>query len=129
MKKSLKTPKIFKTALTGVAVLSVIAWITPKSYYQFSMENEFIRSIKQKTEVYNKLLPEDRVYVSFDKPFYEPGETIWFSASICDGLNLKPSIKSDIIHVEFINPKGSVEKTMNIIAKNGKAAGDILLDE
>jgi len=58
-------------------------------------------------------LPEERVYLQFDKPFYNPGETVWFAAYLRNGQNLKASDKSDILNVEFINPKGSVEKTIS----------------
>ncbi|MFL5752329.1 MAG: MG2 domain-containing protein [Bacteroidia bacterium] len=122
------TRKLLKTAALGAVVLS-LAWIAPASYYQLTSENDLIRSIKQKLTGYNEQLPEDRVYVHFDKPFYQPGESIWLSAYIREGQNLKASDKSDIVHIELINPKGTIEKKINIIAKNGKASGDFALDK
>lgn len=86
-----------------------------------------IDSLSKKFRQWNDVLPEDRVYVQCDKPFYSPGETIWFSVFIRDGMTLKQSTKSDIAHVELINPKGSVEKKLALIAKNGLAKGDIAL--
>ncbi|MFO0433851.1 MAG: alpha-2-macroglobulin family protein, partial [Sphingobacteriaceae bacterium] len=46
-----------------------------------------------------------------------------------DGISLKPSTKSDIVYIELINPKGTVEKKITVIAKNGKAAGDFSIDK
>ncbi|MBA3665030.1 MAG: hypothetical protein H0W61_12590 [Bacteroidetes bacterium] len=115
-------------ALTVIAT-SILAWATPTDYYQAVMDNEFIRSIKEKLTEYNQKLPEDRVYLQLDKPFYEPGDDIWFSAYIRDGGSLKPSGKSDIVHIELINPKGTVEKKISVVAKNGKAAGDFSIDK
>lgn len=121
--------KKFSFAAAGLATLSLMAWLTPASYYKMAMDNEIITEIKKKLISYNEALPEDRVYMHFDKPFYEPGETIWFSAYVRDGQSMKASKKSDIVHVEFLNPKGTVDKTINIIAKNGMAAGDFSLDK
>ena len=73
-----------------------------------AMDNEIIRSIKTKLTAYHEHLPEDRLYVQFDKPFYEPGDNIWFSTFIRDGRTLKASQKSDIVHIEFLNPKGTI---------------------
>jgi len=113
---------------TSASLIGLMSWMTP-TYYQPAVENDLIRFLKQRSLEANAKLPEDRVYLQFDKAFYNPGETIWFSAYVRNGQNLKPSDQSDILNVEFINPKGSVEKTIRLIAKNGKVAGDFLLDE
>lgn len=116
-------------SVIGAIGISTLAYVTPNSYYQSVIENDFIKELKEKLTFYNKSVPEDRLYLQLDKPFYEPGDDIWLSAYIRDGLSLKASNKSDIVHVELINPKGTVEKKINIIAKNGKASGDFSLDK
>jgi len=127
--KNKATKKLFKAATIGALTLSLAAWITPASYFQLAGENDLIKSIKQKLNSYNEQLPEDRVYVHFDKPFYEPGESIWLSAYVREGQSMKASEKSDIVHIELLNPKGTIEKKINIIARNGKASGDFSLDK
>lgn len=87
--------------------------------------DEIIKTFKN----WNSNLPEDRLYVMCDKPFYAPGETIWFTAFVRDGGSFKPSSKSDIVHVELINPKGSVERKLALIAKKGSAGGDFALSD
>ncbi|MBP7810149.1 MAG: hypothetical protein KA163_12705 [Bacteroidia bacterium] len=124
-----KTKKLSHIFAIAALTASVIAWITPASYYQAALENDFIKSLKKKLNEYYAHAPEDRVYLQFDKPFYAPGDDIWFSAYVRDGLSLKPSNKSDIIHIELLSPKGTIEKRINIIAKNGKAAGDFSIDK
>jgi len=126
--RTLNSKKLSHVVSISITLLALVAWITPSNVYQLAMENDFIRSLKKKLSSYNEQRPEDRVYVQFDKPMYEPGDNIWFSAFIRDAATMKPSGKSDIVHVEFINPKGTIEKTINIIAKNGVAAGDFNLD-
>ncbi|MBI3510997.1 MAG: hypothetical protein HY064_10065 [Bacteroidetes bacterium] len=118
------TRKSLGFATLLIAAFTMFAWLYPAGYFQLPMENEFIKSVKQKLSDYNKQLPEDRVYVSTDKPLYSPGETMWLSVFVRNGQTLKPSKKSDIVHVDLIDPKGAVTQTINIIANNGVAAGD-----
>src|SRR3972149_9838010 len=126
--KNITSKKFIGTVVLTASILSLAGWMYP-GYYNMAVENDFIKSLKKKTSVYTEKLPEDRIYVQFDKPFYEPGETIWFSAFVRDGKNMKQSVKSDILHVDFISPKGTTEKTINLIAKNGVAQGDFTLGE
>jgi uncharacterized protein YfaS (alpha-2-macroglobulin family) len=84
-------------------------------------------NLSTKFKQWNDSLPEDRVYIQCDKPFYSPGESVWFTAYIRDAASFKASSKSDIIHVELINPKGSVEKQITIVGKNGISQGDFEL--
>lgn len=124
--KSKKFTYIFAAA---ALTASVIAWMAPPTLFKEAMENDFIKSLKKKMIEYNSHAPEDRLYVQLDKPFYQPGDDIWLAAYIRDGLSLKSSEKSDIVHVELISPKGTVEKKINLIAKNGKVCGDFSLDK
>ncbi|MFO0356337.1 MAG: MG2 domain-containing protein [Sphingobacteriaceae bacterium] len=124
-----KNRKFSILSAVGAIGITTLAYFTPASYYQAALENDFIKDLKEKLTAYNKTSPEDRLYLQLDKPFYEPGDDIWFSAYIRDGISLKPSTKSDIVYIELINPKGTVEKKITVIAKNGKAAGDFSIDK
>lgn len=129
MQVTRKISKKLSVAAFSVATVALLAWVSPANYYQLMQENDFIRSLKKKLSAYNEQLPEDRIYMQFDKPMYEPGEDIWFAAFIRDAATMKQSGKSDIVHIELLNPKGTIEKTINVIAKNGVAAGDFKIDE
>lgn len=129
MKVKSRSFKLLSAVTLGTSALALMAWISPANYYQLVEENDFIRSLKKKLTTFNEKQPEDRLYLQFDKPMYEPGDNIWFSAFIRDAATMKASGKSDIVHVEFLNPKGTIEKSINIIAKNGVAAGDFQLDQ
>ncbi|MCB9233896.1 MAG: hypothetical protein H6581_19725 [Bacteroidia bacterium] len=91
--------------------------------------NDFLETLETRLDAYTKAVPEDRVYLQFDKPFYKPGEDVWFSGYLRNGEDFQPSTQSEILHVELINPKGNVEKTLNIVAKEGRAMGDFHIDE
>ncbi len=121
--------KLSLLSVVGAIGISTLAYVTPNSYYHAAMENDFIKGLKEKLALFNKNAPQDRVYLQLDKPMYEPGDDIWISAYIRDGISMKASDKSDIIHVELVNPKGTVEKVITLIARNGKAAGDFNIDK
>lgn len=48
--------------------------------------------------------PPEPLYVSFDKPFYAVGETIWFSVFF---INPK-TVQSSVVYVDMLNPAGEV---------------------
>lgn len=128
MKKlKLKTNKWVLITITSA--ITLLAWATPATFKQTIIENEFLLVLKQKFMAYNHLAKEERVYLHFDKPMYEPGDNIWLSAYIRDAQSMKPSQKSDIVHVELINPKGTIESTIHLITKDGIAAGDFALSD
>jgi hypothetical protein len=90
--------------------------------------NEFLNGLKTKLTAYEAHSPEDRVYVQFDKPFYKPGDDVWMSVMVRDGRTLQKSKKSDIVHLELVNPKGNVQEKFNLVTKDGFAAGDFRID-
>ncbi|MFT6960635.1 MAG: hypothetical protein ACJAWV_000335 [Flammeovirgaceae bacterium] len=122
--------KKHKTTLlaTLIVVVVVAMGFLPKQIAETLNENETMKKLKQKFNSYIENHSEDRVYLHFDKPFYEPGESIWFEAYVQNGADMEAS-KSEIVYVEFISPKGNKEKELKLIAKNGKASGDIQLGE
>ncbi|HXA00998.1 MAG TPA: MG2 domain-containing protein [Cytophagaceae bacterium] len=113
---------------TFTAIFALISW-SPNARLHWLADNEFIKSLRAEIEQFQHQMPEDRLYVQFDKPFYQPGESIWFSAYLRNGVDMKSSTKSDIVYVELISPKGSIEKTLKLVAKNGQAAGDFQLSQ
>lgn len=115
--------------MLSASALALAAFIIPNEYYTPVAENDFTRGLRGKTEAYTKHYADERVYVQFDKPMYEPGENIWLAAYIQESQLLKKSEVSDIVHVELIDPKGTVTKKISLIAHEGKAAGDFFLDE
>lgn len=111
--------------ITAMFLLLAFSFLSAK---QDKKNGEVTDNLSTKFKQWNDSLPEDRVYIQCDKPFYAPGETIWFTAYIRDAASFKGSSKSDIIYVELLNPKGSVEKQISIIGKKGIAQGDFELN-
>lgn len=124
-----KLKRTLTLSLTGASTLLLLFFLTGAGGGFPVKWNDFLRNLKDKTEAYNDHKPEDRVYLQFDKPFYKPGDDIWFSAYLRDAASLKQSRKSDILHVELINPKGNVQQTHKLVALDGFAKGDFHIDE
>ncbi|MBO9700068.1 MAG: carboxypeptidase regulatory-like domain-containing protein [Sporocytophaga sp.] len=91
--------------------------------------NGWMERLMHQMTSFNSNHPEERVYLHIDKPFYKPGESIWFKAYVRNGSDMTASNTSDILHVELINPKGSVEKHLELICKKGITQGDFQLGE
>ncbi|MEO1033500.1 MAG: TonB-dependent receptor plug domain-containing protein [Bacteroidota bacterium] len=66
--------------------------------------------------------PLEKIYTQTDRPFYFPGETIWFKSYIVDTDHTISSI-SDIMHAELISPKGAIVKSLRLNVKQGYAYG------
>lgn len=116
-------------SLTAFSLLFLLAaGLMGSNLKSFGKMSDFLQEILMKLKSFNESTPEDKTYIHSDKPFYKPGETVWFAVYVRNGKDLKPSLQSDIVKVEIVNPKGAVEKTLQIIAKEGVAQGDYVID-
>ncbi len=125
MKISVKS----KIQKIGVALFTIffLGSLMPGTFTEEVLSNPFLEDLKTQLKKYNDENAEDRVYLQFDKPMYKPGETVWFSAFVRNGSDLKPSVKSEILYAELIDPKGNVVKKHNLIARKGKTNADFLI--
>lgn len=123
-----KPSKLALTAgVAGVFTASVFA-LTGEGF-KSTFESEVVKKIKEKFKSFSEKTKEDRIYVQTDKALYKPGETVWFSAHVRDAETLQPSTNSEVVHIEFISPKGNVEKHYKLVCKNGAAQGDLDLTD
>ncbi len=98
-------------------------------WFDFNLfDDAFIKELKNKLNLYNTSFTEEKVYLHFDKPFYKPDDDIWFSAKVLKSTDHSASNISSILHVELLNPRGSVEQKMDISIENGVAKGDFKLN-
>jgi hypothetical protein len=99
------------------------------SAFQTFEDSPFILKLKDKIRLYNASYPEEKIYVQLDKPFYKPGENIWFNVFVLNSNSHKPSSLSDVVYVELIDTKGNVATTTELVVNEGTANGDFLLQE
>ena len=98
------------------------------SMIQVQPLGNILEKIQVKWQTYLSHRPAEKVYLRNDKSLYRPGETIWFSVFVRNADLTSPS-QSDIVYVELINPRGSVEKSCKITQQNGVAKGDFSLEK
>jgi hypothetical protein len=71
--------------------------------------------------------PQEKVYLHFDKNYYNPGETIWFKAYLSTD-NLTTTL-SKTVYAELLDNKGSVlQKRIMPVYESGAASGFDLPD-
>ncbi|MBO7592960.1 MAG: carboxypeptidase-like regulatory domain-containing protein [Bacteroidaceae bacterium] len=100
--------------------------------WEMVMANQFVPplfSYIQKTMNFNKVVPQEKVYLHFDNMGYFENETLWFKAYVTRTDNGHPSDLSKVLYVELLNPSGDVVKTSKYpIDSLGVSHGDIKLD-
>lgn len=122
--------KTFSTTYLALTIcLALVLFIWPgnpfvSSRNQVATERD---SVKTRFDALHRVWPGERIFVSTDKPLYDKGETVWFSVFLAEESRLTQPALSEIVYVEWINPKGSVEKKLSLIAREGKGNGDIQL--
>jgi alpha-2-macroglobulin-like protein len=89
----------------------------------------FPERLKKSLKEYLRHHPEEKVYLQFDKPLYKPGEDIWFNAFLVNANSHKPSTISDVVYVEFKDPKGNTAERLELLVNDGSTRGDFKLPE
>ena len=94
-----------------------------------SEETERILSYIQKAMNFNKVVPQEKVYLHFDNMGYFENETLWFKAYVTRTDNGHLSDLSKVLYVELLNPSGDIVKTCKYpVDSLGVSHGDIKLD-
>lgn len=114
MKRILPTPILSLILLAGIVVIS-----------GFMLKSDSVVGMLQgKLSAYSKSAKAEKVYVQFDKPFYKPGDDIWFTAYVKDAIKHTTSEHSAFVYVELLDPAGNKIKKHRLLVKNGSAQGD-----
>jgi hypothetical protein len=74
-------------------------------------------------------LPQEKVYLHLDKPYYAVGDTIWFKGYITIGSRHQLSKLSGALYVDLINEKDSVVKDLKLPITSGMVVGDFILGD
>ncbi|MET0391980.1 MAG: hypothetical protein ABW019_02515 [Chitinophagaceae bacterium] len=77
--------------------------------------------------VLDQQYPQEKIYVHFDRPYYNPGEIIWFKAYVF-AANL-PSLISKTVYAELIDDKGNIMERKTIPVLGASAASDFQLPD
>ena len=109
-------------------IFSVIVILSISGHNSFSQYKDEIKNkISSQFEKFNKIYPQEKIYIHFDKPFYIPGETIWYKTYLVNTGRNTPSSLSNIIYVELFDTNGKIITRQTLKADYGFAKGDLLL--
>lgn len=72
---------------------------------------------------------QEKVYITTDKPYYYPGENIWFKGSMNYSLPGMRDSLSTILYVELINPQRKIIQSHLLKIDSGFTKGDFVLSD
>ena len=85
--------------------------------------------IASQIETFTSKRPFEKAYLQFDKPYYAAGDTIYFKAYITVGERHNLSALSGVLHVDLINTKSKVNRSIKLPVANGVSWGDFSLPD
>lgn len=91
--------------------------------------NDSIMTLANMVNKFNRVFPQEKVYLHLDNTGYFKGERIWFKAYLTRTDKDSLGSLSKVLYVELVNPYGDIEKTLKLPITDGQANGDIELDE
>ncbi|MCC8426430.1 carboxypeptidase-like regulatory domain-containing protein [Mucilaginibacter sp. UR6-11] len=74
-------------------------------------------------------IPQEKVYLQMDKPYYALGDTIWFKGYITIGSRHQLSALSGSLYVDLITDKDSVARSLKLPITSGMVMGDFILGD
>lgn len=85
--------------------------------------------IKDSVLSHYKRLPQEKVYLHTDKPYYAAGDTIWFRAHVADAVTNTPVDRSKFVYVELLDNAADtlIERAMIKCDSNKVFANALLL--
>lgn len=98
---------------------------------ELSAQSESIHTLAgyvKKINQFNKLNPQEKVYLHFDNTGYFIGDTIWFKAYSVFAEHHHPTSLSKVLHVELLTPLGEIIDTRKLkIDNRGQCHGEFAL--
>jgi hypothetical protein len=88
-----------------------------------------VQAIVAKLKDYSSNHIIEKAYLSFDKPYYATGDTMYFKAFLVIGERHEISRVSSILHVDLIGPSNNIISDRLLKINNGTAAGDFTLSD
>jgi hypothetical protein len=92
-------------------------------------EDDPIDKLVSTLQKWTDSIPQERVYLHMDKPYYAVGDTIWFKGYITIGSRHQLSKLSGALYVDLINEKDSVVKDLKLPITSGMVVGDFILGD
>ncbi|KQB99459.1 TonB-dependent receptor [Pedobacter sp. Hv1] len=110
----------------AILIFSLISSI---SLSAFVTDDDPFTALLKKLAEYTKKYPQEKVYLHLDKPYYGIGDNIWFKAYVVDSRTSEPTTTSNILYVELINDRDSLQKQLKLPMQAGITWGDFKLPD
>jgi len=96
------------------------------SYGQANVD--FTQKITKKFDLYNQTIPQEKVYLHTDKPYYATGDTIWLKAYVVYANIVKPDTVTKLVYVDLVAESGKTVRFHQLKMKLGMSSGFVSLD-
>jgi hypothetical protein len=74
-------------------------------------------------------IPQEKVYLHTDKPYYALGDTIWFKGYVTIGSRHQLSALSGAVYVDLINAEDSTIRALKLPVTSGMIMGNFILGD
>jgi len=74
-------------------------------------------------------IPQEKVYLHMDKPYYALGDTIWFKGYVTIGSRHQLSALSGSLYVDLITEKDSIVRSLKLPITSGMVVGNFILGD
>ena len=98
------------------------------SYISVVAEDDVTRLVTYAARInyFNRLCPQEKVYLHLDNTAYFQGETIWYAANVVDATT-GGEAASKVLYVELLSPTGVVLKQQKLKITDGRCHGSFSL--
>ena len=109
-------------------LLSTLLLCCTASAQQPTMQEQAQAILMQGAHInhFNRLCPQEKVYLHFDNTAYFQGETIWFSAHVAKATE-GTMADSKVLYVELLSPTGVVLRQQKLQVIDGRCHGSFPL--
>ncbi|WP_214072328.1 hypothetical protein [Mucilaginibacter sp. dw_454] len=80
-------------------------------------------------QLWRDSIPQEKVYLHTDKPYYALGDTIWFKGYLTIGARHQLSSLSGAVYVELVNERDSLLQQLKLPVTAGMVMGNFILGD
>ncbi len=110
-------------------ILGLCCFFCALSLSAFLKEDDPFKQLLEKLKSFSEKYAYEKVHLHLDKPYYAVGDDIWFKAYVTDSRTNGLSTISQILYVELINEKDSIQQQLKLPMGSGLTWGDFKLTD
>jgi hypothetical protein len=112
-------------AFVFVGLFGCISFFAFKS----NIDNPVLDKLVTSLQHWSDSIPQEKVYLHMDKPYYALGDTIWFKGYLTIGSRHQLSKLSGAVYVDLISEKDSLLEQLKLPVTSGMVIGDFILKD